>query len=275
VFRRRTSEEEAARNERIARDVLLGIAPGIRTGRRFFNRVPADPRCKLCASPFRGPVAPLLGLIGKKPFPGNPKYCQFCFNQMIKKRSGAEVDASYLFADVRGSTALGEEMSATEFHAAMERFFGTATRVLMDHEAFVDKFVGDEVMAFFIPAFTDEQHALRAIEAGRALLAAVARSKTPLPIGVGINSGVAFIGTVGSDDKVEFTAMGDPVNVGARLASAAGPGELLVSMATLASAGLDYAGMEHRSLELKGKSGPTEVVVLPASGPLVTPASAK
>jgi adenylate cyclase len=265
VFRRRTPEEEAARNERLARDVLLGIAPGIRTGRRFFNRVPADPRCKLCASPFRGPVAPLLRLIGKKPFPGNPKYCQFCFNRMIEKRTGAEVEASYLFADVRGSTTLGEELSPTQFRAAMDRFFATATRVLMDHEAFVDKFVGDEVMAFFIPAFTDEQHALRAIEAGRALLAAEAASELPLPIGIGINTGVAFIGTVGSDDKVEFTAMGDPVNVGARLASAAGAGELLVSMATLESAGLRDAGLEHRSLELKGKTGATNVVVLPAS----------
>jgi adenylate cyclase len=265
MFRRLTPEERAARDEHLARDALLGIAPGIRTGRRFFNRLPADPRCKLCASPFRGPVAPVLALIGKKPFPGNPKYCQFCFNRMIKKRSGAEVESSYLFADVRGSTTLAEEMSPTEFRAAMDRFFVTASRVLMDHEAFVDKFVGDEVMAFFIPAFTDEQHALRAVEAGRALLTAVAASDTPLPIGAGVNTGVAFIGTVGSDDKVEFTAMGDPVNVGARLASAAGPGELLVSMATMASAGLSDAGLEHRSLELKGKTEPTEVVVMPAS----------
>jgi adenylate cyclase len=106
---------------------------------------------------------------------------------------------------------------------------------------------------------------LRAIQAGQALLAAVAKSDRPLPIGVGVHSGVAFVGTVGSDDKVEFTAMGDPVNVGARLAAAAGPGELLVSMASMASAGLDDAGLEHRSLALKGKSTPTEVVVLGAS----------
>ena len=106
MFRRRTPEEEAAKNERYARDLLLGIAPGMRTGRRFMNRLPADSRCKLCASPFRGPLAPVLGLIGKKPFPGNPKYCQFCFTGLIKKRAGAEVESSYLFADVRGSTTL-------------------------------------------------------------------------------------------------------------------------------------------------------------------------
>jgi adenylate cyclase len=265
VFRRRTPEEEAARSERVARDVLLGIAPGVRTGRRIMNHLPADPRCKLCASPFRGPFAPVLGLIGKKPFPGNPKYCQFCFNRMIKKRSGAEVDSSYLFADVRGSTTLAEHMRPAEFREAMEGFFATATHVLMDHEAFVDKFVGDEVMAFFIPALTDEQHALRAIQAGQALLGAVAASDHPLPIGVGVNSGVAFVGTVGTEDKVEFTAMGDPVNVGARLAAAAGPGELLVSVDSLRSSGLNADGMEHRSLLLKGKTEPTEVVVMRAS----------
>lgn len=265
MFRRRTPEEEAARSERIARDVLLGIAPGVRTGRRIMNHVPADPRCKLCASPFRGPLAPVLGLIGKKPFPGNPKYCQFCFNRMIKKRSGAEVDSSYLFADVRGSTSLAEEMRPAEFREAMDGFFTSATHVLMDHEGFVDKFVGDEVMAFFIPALTDEQHALRAIQAGQALIGAVAGSDHPLPIGVGVNSGVAFIGTVGTEDKVEFTAMGDPVNVGARLAAAAGAGELLVSMDTMRSAGMADEGLEHRSLELKGKSGRTDVVVMGAT----------
>ncbi len=265
MFRRQTPEEEAARRERNARDVLLGIAPGVRTGRRVMSHVPADPRCKLCASPFRGPLAPVLGLIGKKPFPGNPKYCQFCFTAMIKKRSGAEVDSSFLFADVRGSTTLGERMRPAEFRDAMDGFFSTATHVLMDHEAFVDKFVGDEVMAFFIPAFTDEQHALRAIQAGQALLRAVAESDHPLPIGVGVNSGVAFVGTVGTEDKVEFTAVGDPVNVGARLASAAGAGELLVSMDALRSAGLDDEGLEHRSLALKGRSGLTETVVMRAA----------
>ncbi|HEX6128307.1 MAG TPA: adenylate/guanylate cyclase domain-containing protein [Candidatus Limnocylindria bacterium] len=262
MFRRRTPEEEAERKERIARDVLLGIAPGMRAGRRVFNRIPADPRCKLCASPFRGPLAPILGAIGKKPFPGNPKYCQFCFNELIKRRSGAEVESSYLFADVRGSTALAEGMRPAEFRDAMDRFFATASHVVMEHEGFVDKYVGDEVMAFFIPALTGEQHALRAVDAGRALLAAVARLDPAVPVGAGVNSGLAFVGTVGSGDKVEFTAMGDPVNVGARLASAAGPGELLVSRETLLAAGLGDSGLEHRSLELKGKGEPVEVVVL-------------
>ncbi|HEX2141237.1 MAG TPA: hypothetical protein VHK28_03020, partial [Candidatus Limnocylindria bacterium] len=62
MFRRMSPEERAARSARVARDVLMGVAPGMRTGRRFFSKVPSDPRCKLCASPFAGPVAPVLGL---------------------------------------------------------------------------------------------------------------------------------------------------------------------------------------------------------------------
>ncbi|MGH2489464.1 MAG: adenylate/guanylate cyclase domain-containing protein, partial [Candidatus Limnocylindria bacterium] len=83
-----------------------------------------------------------------------------------------------------------------------------------------------------------------------------------VPVGAGVNTGVAFVGAVGEGSQVEFTALGDPVNVAARLASAAGPGELLVTAAAAASAHLADAGLEHRSLALKGKSQPTDVVVL-------------
>jgi adenylate cyclase len=73
---------------------------------------------------------------------------------------------------------------------------------------------------------------------------------------------VAYVGTVGDGEMVDLTAMGDPVNVTARLASAAGAGELLVSLDAARAAGLDTTALEHRSLELKGKSSATEVVVL-------------
>jgi adenylate cyclase len=86
-----------------------------------------------------------------------------------------------------------------------------------------------------------------------------------VPIGVGVNTGVAFVGAVGPDDQAEFTAMGDPVNVTARLASAAGAGELLVTAATAQAAHFDEAALEHRQLALMGKSAPTDVVVLGAA----------
>ncbi|MGH2482830.1 MAG: adenylate/guanylate cyclase domain-containing protein, partial [Candidatus Limnocylindria bacterium] len=121
-----------------------------------------------------------------------------------------------------------------------------------------------EVFAIFVPALAGELHALRAIEAGRRLLSATGND-TPDPwlsVGAGVNTGVAYVGTVGEGDMVDMTALGDPVNVAARLASAAEAGELLVTDAAVAAAHLSDEGLEHRSLALKGKTVRTVVVVL-------------
>ena len=113
-----------------------------------------------------------MSVIGKGPWEKNPKYCAMCFKDMVKHRAGAEIPCSLLFADVRGSTELAEQTSPTEFRRQMNQFFAVATDVLVDHDAIVDKFVGDEVIGLFIPVLTGELHASRAIEAGRALLPA-------------------------------------------------------------------------------------------------------
>lgn len=239
--------------------VLMGKAPEVRRARPIFARLPSAPHCKLCAAPFAGPFAPIMRMMGRSRWPANPKYCRSCFHQLSTYHAGAEVDCSLLFADVRGSTTLAEGMTPREFRDRMDRFFESATRVLIEHDAMVDKYVGDEVMAVFIPGIAGELHAQRAIEAGRALLRLTDHG---LPVGAGVTSGVTFVGAVGSGEKVDMTAMGDNVNVAARLASAAGAGELLVTLAAAKAADLADAGLEHRSLALKGKTGPTEVLVL-------------
>jgi adenylate cyclase len=218
----------------------------------------------MCTAPLGGPVGALLRLIGKGRWPGNPKYCRWCFRVLYTRRAGAEVECTLLFADVRGSTQLAETMKAHDFRVAMDRFYALAVEVLTDHDAFVDKFVGDEVIAIFIPVLTDGAHARKALDAGLELLRAASR-KADRPwgaIGIGLNTGVAYVGAVGTADHVEFTALGDPVNVAARLASVAGPGELLVAESTARAAALDSNGAERRHLELRGKSEATDVVVL-------------
>jgi adenylate cyclase len=255
-------EERKRFNEEVSRGVLMGTNRMMRMGRHVLKVFPSDVHCKLCASPLQGPWGGVMTVVGKGPWAKNPKYCSMCFKDMVKHRAGAEIPCSLLFADVRGSTELAEQMTPTEFRGLMERFFAIATDVLVDHDAVVDKFVGDEVIGLFIPVLTGELHASRAIAAGQALLSETAPS---IPIGAGVNTGIAFVGAVGPDDTAEFTAMGDPVNVTARLASAAGPGELLVTVAAAEAARLDDATLEHRQLALKGKSAPTEVVVLRAA----------
>ena len=256
------AERERRRAEEVSRSILMGTNPMMRMGRHVFVALPSQEHCKLCASPLKGAWGGVMSMIGKAPWPKNPKYCSWCFKDMVKRRSGAEIPCSLLFADVRGSTELAEQMTPTAFRGLMNRFFAVATEVLVNHDAIVDKFVGDEVIALFIPLLTGELHANRAIDSGQAVLAATAGW---ISIGAGVNTGIAFVGAIGPGDQAEFTAMGDPVNVAARLASAAGGGELLVSAAAIEAAKFDDAGLEHRRLDLKGKSESTEVAVLGAA----------
>ena len=223
----------------------------------------------MCTSPFGAPGGPLLRLIGKGRWAGNSDYCAGCFKQLYRHRDGAEIECTLLFADIRGSTQLAESMSATEFRKLLDRFYRTAAEILIQHEAIVDKFVGDEVVAIFIPALAGENHAGQAIDAGLDLLRATGHETDApwAPIGIGINTGEAFVGVVGTTDHVEFTALGDNVNVTARLASAAARGEILVteSAARAGSLGSSQA-TERRRLDLRGKAEATDVIVLSLRG---------
>jgi adenylate cyclase len=243
----------------------LKLSPMVRRLRRIFRTIPSAPRCKMCTSPFGAPGGPLLRLIGKGRWAGNSDYCAGCFKSLYRHRDGAEIECTLLFADIRGSTQLAESMSATEFRRLLDRFYETAAKVLIDHEAIVDKFVGDEVVAIFIPALAGENHAGQAIAAGLALLRATGHETDApsAPIGIGINTGQAFVGVVGTADHVEFTALGDNVNVTARLASAAAGGEVLVTDAAARAAGMATTdALERRRLDLRGKSEATDVLVL-------------
>ena len=205
-----------------------------------------------------------MRFIGHARWAKNPKYCTGCFRMISSNHGGAEVECSLLFADVRGSTTLAESTSPREFNRMMGRFYDTATEVLVDHDGIVDKFVGDEIIGIFVPSMASAQHALRAVDAARALLVATGFGSPAgpwVPIGVGVNTGVAYVGSIGDSADTELTAMGDVVNVTARLSSAAAAGEILVTTAAAAAAGLSD-DLPRRSLQLKGKSEATDVVVI-------------
>lgn len=253
----------AERDDQFWRDFLLqGGDTWQGIGRRLFKHIPAEPRCRMCASPFRGPGAPLMRLLGKRQSDANPNWCTSCFNVMAKHRGGAEIEGAMLFADIRGSTTLAEQMSPGEFHALLNRYLALATSIVFKHDGVVDKFVGDELVAIFFPLLAGERYVERAVEAARDLLRATGHGQPEGPwvsIGIGIHAGAAWFGVLGEGSHIEMTVVGDAVNVASRLASAAGPGELLVSADTAAAAGLDPL-LDRRSLPLKGKSLETEVV---------------
>lgn len=249
------------------RKVLAGTQWQMRVGRRVLRHVPAPPRCKLCAAPFGGVGGPMMRLVGKSPWSRNPKYCQQCFKQLMEHHGGAEIDCSLLFADVRGSTSMAESIRPSQVRQVMDRFFDTAARVLVDHDAIVDRFVGDQTIGIFVPALTGPHHATHAIKAAVRLLEATGhgRARPWIEVGAGVHSGIAFVGSVGSAAHVDFTAFGDTVNIAARLASAAAPGEVLVTLDAAVAAGVDPSGLEHRHLELRGRSASTAVVVMPTT----------
>jgi len=246
---------------------LAGKEPMLRFGRSLFRFLPSPPRCKLCHAPFRGPGAPLMRLIGKVPWERNPRMCRFCAKWLLKKGAGgAEVEVALVFADVRGSTGLAERMAPREYSALINRFFTVVTDALVRCDGVIDQLVGDEVIGLFLPGYAGPEYARRAVEASRMLLTATGHGDPAgpwLPIGVGVHSGVAYVGSVGSGETfTDFTALGDSVNTTARLASEAGAGEILITEATARQAGLEIPDAARRTLSVKGRTEPLSVCVL-------------
>lgn len=236
----------------------------LRGMRHVFSALPGDPRCRMCTVPFQGVGGRTMRLFGYRPSDSNPNVCNTCQKALIKHHGGAEVDGTMLFADIRGSTAIAETMAPGEYRELMERFYRVATRAVIDEDGAIDKFVGDELVAMFYRSLAGDRHPARAVKAARAILLATGHG-TPegpwLPVGAGVHTGRVWFGAVGEAPHVELTSLGDVVNTTARLAAAAGGGEVLVSGDVAALAGL-ADGVERRSLQLKGKEQPFDVVVV-------------
>lgn len=246
---------------------MMGEHPAMAQQRRFFGRFPSGPRCKLCAVPFGG----FGGLAFRKAGFGrsaNPALCMKCTIELAKAGvTGVEIPCTLLFSDVRGSTALGERMRPSEFHDFLDQFYRLAIRVILDHDGIVDKLVGDEVIGLFFGGVSGPAHAAAGIRASLELAEQAARPDAtqmgPIPVGTAVHTGDAFVGVTGPTGAVEgFTALGDAVNTAARLASAARAGEVLVSAAATDAALTPTEGHERRTLPIRGRTEPIEVVVL-------------
>ena len=254
--------------EEAMRGFLLGEDPSLPRMRRVMRRLPHGPNCKLCAAPFEGPAGAILRHVGFARFPGNPAICGACIKDLNRIGVfGADIEVSLLFADIRGSTGIGERSSPTEFRAFLDRFYQLSSRAILDSDGIVDKFVGDEAIGLFFAGISGPSHSAAAVRAGRSLLAGVARADASrsgsIPVGAAVHTGHAFVGSTGANGAVnDFTALGDVVNTTARLASKAAAGELLLSLEAARASGLDVTAMEHRTIDVRGRSDPVEVVAL-------------
>ncbi len=227
--------------------------------RRLFRYLPSAPRCKVCNNPFGGPAGRLLGAAGFSPSRKNPNLCSRCCDSL--PAGGAEVDVAILFADVRDSTTLGRCGAPSDFASLLNRFYTAATQTLLRHDAVIDKLIGDEVMAFFVRGISGPSYRRRAVEAGMDLLGAVGYGSDAgrwLELGVAVNAGIAYVGNVGGA-VVDFTALGDPVNISARMQQHAAGGELLVASGVADEL---VANMPRRRLNLRGHEQPIDAFVL-------------
>jgi adenylate cyclase len=229
---------------------------------RMLRLLPHEPRCKFCNAPFQGIGSIIVrALYGKKQSSLNPRFCSVCEDFAGKFPGGAEVEMSMLFADVRGSTALSEQMSPMDFSRLINRFYVDSTNAIIEEDGLVEKLAGDAVAAFWGAGFAGQDYVQRTLKAAQNILRSMAHQQ--IPVGIGVHSGVAYFGAMATaEGLMDISAIGDEVNTAARLASKAAAGEIVVSEQALRKAGMDGRELESRSLELKGISEPIPVRIM-------------
>src|SRR3954463_8928706 len=157
------------------RRIWNGEIRGLRTFQRILKKIPSEPSCKLCYAPFGKPGKLVIRVFGGKPSPLKRRLCTWCIKSAHKHPGGAEVEISALFADIRGSTGLAEQLPPSEFGQLLTRFWGTAARVVDRLDGIADKFVGDEASFSWRP---DTAAAIRGCRSGSASIRASPTSAT-------------------------------------------------------------------------------------------------
>jgi len=179
------------------------------------------------------------------------------------------VEIGILFADVRGYTSMAESRPLEEVARLLNRFHAVATDVLCKRDAIIDKLVGDEVMALFLTGFTGPGCFGKMASAAEGLLRGVGHGSSEgpwLPLGIGMDFGLAFVGNVGSGEVKDFTALGDVVNTAARLQAEAKAGQIVMSERVYREVSERYPDVPRVELQLKGKSEPVAARVVEVAG---------
>jgi PAS domain S-box-containing protein len=163
---------------------------------------------------------------------------------------------SVLHADVRGYTQLAEDLAPEKVASLLMRYHGVASKALRESGAVIDRFAGDAILALWNAPEPQAGHARLALEGALALQDAARQAGTELGYGVGVHTGEAMVGNLGSSEYQNFTAIGDTVNVAARLQGHAIAGEVICSAAALAAAGESIRTTALGPLPLKGRRAP-------------------
>ncbi len=221
--------------------------------------------------PLRGAASVPFRAFGIRRSRMNPNTCTICemmFERVMKARQ-VEIDATILFADVRGYTGLSRSQSSGAISELLDAFYDACAEAIWEHDGIVNKTMGDAVMAVFNFPIRRADHAAEAIRTARAiqvrwlaqqerLFAAFGGDAAKIGVGVGIDSGKVNFGEFGRAHH-DLTAMGTVVNLASRAQSVAAAGEILVTETVFERAGAELPDSGAREYRLKGIDEPARL----------------
>jgi adenylate cyclase len=181
--------------------------------------------------------------------------------------TGARREATVLFCDIRGFTSLSERLTPEQVVSLLNEFYTTAIETTFKHDGTLDKFLGDAVMCVFGAPIAHPDHTARAVKTAIEMRTALAelskrrsmRGLDPFEVGIGVALGEVVAGTVGTEERMEYTVIGDSVNVAARLQGQAKGGSILLSRRTYEAVHELVEGFSRGSMKVKGKEEEVEV----------------
>ena len=193
---------------------------------------------------------------------------QMMSNPDAVRLGGGKKDATVLFGDIRGYTSFSEGKSPEYIIEILNAYFNVAVEIVIRNRGFIDKFIGDAIMAEWgVPMMSKEQDAVNAVTAAWEIQQAVADSKRAffrgeaehLRIGIGMNSGPLVAGNLGGERRMDYSVIGDTVNVAARLEGVAKGGEVVITNVTRDLLGDSFKLEELEPVKVKGKEKPLHI----------------
>ena len=216
--------------------------------------------CLVCGTSLGGALGLLFHLFGIRRSAHNPNVCNRCDAHM---QEGRVIELTVMFADLTGFTAMTNRLGPERSYEVVNAFFKMAGEALIKNDAFIDKYIGDAVMAIFNAPIKNANHARGATTAALGILDGLKSVSQTLGLDlqarVGIATGYARVGQLGSADRKDYTAIGDVVNLASRLEALAKPGEVVVDGKAFSHIAEDYPDIASEELNVRGFSEPVEV----------------
>lgn len=213
--------------------------------------------CLVCGTKLDGPLGTLFYLFGITRSTRNPNICNRCDAHM---QEGHVIELSVIFADLTGFTEMTSRLGAERSYEVVDAFFKMANEVLVRNDAFIDKYIGDAVMAIFNAPIQNAKHARGAITAALGIQEGLKSVSLALGLDlqarVGVATGYARVGRLGSADRKDYTAIGDVVNLASRLEALAQPGEVIVEEKAFGQVAEDYPDLTPEALNVRGFAAP-------------------